>query len=189
MPAQGFRSAFDHRNRLMSLVQSHPLFARATPPLAGQFPRDILPYDPLTVDQAEDIQVCMVVPGQILDNYSLGGAGVGKLTIVASIVILVYVANTPRDTTSPEDWLTQKLQRETLLGQLTNTLLQAVFSFPVDPTPGNQLWNVLKMAPTALGLHTTFYSTDVFHQSKTRVHLTGQMYRPGSPSGTLSPTP
>ena len=186
MTMLGFRSGFDQRDRLVSLMQAHPNFARHNPLRAGEFPHDILPFDPTTVDKTTDVSVCMVVPGQIIDEYSVGPGGTGQITLVGSVLLLIYLFNTPVDMTTPETWLTQKQQREALLGKYTLSAIQAILSYPVDPTPGDQMWNVMRLAPTALGLHTTYYSTDVFHQSKTRINLHGQMYRPARPSGTLS---
>lgn len=200
MTTYQWRSAYDQRARLVSLLQAHPVFARTHPPAPGQFPHDIKLVDPQAVDAATDVDIACVVPGQSTMPYTLGGAGVGKLTLAGQVIILIYVANSPEDMSTadlnnplmstadlasdppvtPESSLTEKLVRSTLLGQLTMNMLQALFSFPVDPTPGDQMWNSLELAPTAMGLHTTFYETPVFHQSKTRVNLRGQMFRPGS---------
>lgn len=195
----GFKSAFDTRSRLLSLVQAHPNFARSSPPAAGQFPHDIVPYDVKTVDEKDDVQCCLVVPGQNIEEYSLGPGGVGKMTLMASVLALVYVYIAPVDPVTVEDVYAETLAREALLGQLTNSLLEAILSFPVDPTPGDQMWNILRLAPTAIGLQTTYYTSNTFHQSKTRLNLFGQMTRPGGagntngtgntmagPSGTLS---
>lgn len=181
MPMLGFRSAYEQRDRLKTLIQAHPSFARHAPLQAGEFPHDIRGTDPGTVDIVTDTDVCLVVPGMNIDAYSLGPGGVGKMTLIGTILLLVYVFNTPATEATPETWDAQKEARQILLGQMTLKAIQAVLSYPVDPTPGDQMWNVMKLAPTAMGLHTTFYSTEVFHQSKTRFNLSGQMYRPIAP--------
>lgn len=146
-----YRSPFQMRDRLAALMQSDAL-------VSVSFPHPIKKYDPYTVDQATDADLCLVVSGQNTDQGALGPRGAGRLEITGQITLLVYVYSGAIDQAAFDR-----------CGALTMQALEALFHYEVDPTPGDGLWYLMQLAGTPL--QTTYETTATFHLSRTPVNL------------------
>ncbi len=165
------------RDRLASLLAADPLLAPTDGVTDAPFPHPILKIDPTTVSAERDIEICLLVPGMNIRDYTLGGRGVGKADIRTHLVAAVYVANVADADAAgmdADELAAAKGARSTLCGSLVTLLAEAILHYQVDPTPGDQWWNILKFEPGPHEMDITFHENPTFFAAHLRLVIHGQ---------------